>query len=517
MNNNWKFYRSLLARRLPAMSVLFFVFSIAGITAALRLPPTYEASARLIVETPQIPDELAASTVRISASEEIEFIKQRLLTRTHLLEIERRFGVLENTSLTPADEVLEEMRDRTEIVSFESGGTSRRSIKPTLVTVTFNARNGRIAANVVNELVTRIIDENVSLRTDTAEDTLDFFEQEVARLGEELDAKSKAISEFQRSNSDALPGDLPYRQGRLTLLQERITAADREKTALAEQKARLTTAFERTGGAGPTPQQPQLSPEERQLLALNAKLRQALTVFSESNPNVQNLRDQIELLKEQISTVKQEPAATADSAELMLELQLSEIDSRIESLEAEILVTEERVAQLVDSVSRTPNVAVTLDALSRDYENVRLQYDNAVQSLARANMGERIELTSRGQRITLIEPATVPNAPSSPNRPVVAAAGVGIGLMLAIGLFVLLELLNSTIRRPAELVKSLGIAPISTIPFMESTPHLIVRRTFKILVIFATIALILGGLFAIDQYYLPLELIVQKITRAVGL
>lgn len=511
-----RFYWSLFLRRLPVMAVLFLMFAVAGLATALRLPPTYETSARLIVETPQIPDELASSTVRISATEEIEFIRQRLFTRTNLLEIQQRLNVLEDTSNMSPDQIVEVMRESTDIRSFESGSGRRGEARPTLVTVQFEARSGVIAANVVNEFVTRIINENVTLRANTAEDTLDFFSRQVERLNEELGKSSLEISKFQRENSDALPGDLSYRQGRLALLQERIAAAERERTALAEQKLRLQTAFERTGGFSPS-QPNQLTQEQRQLNGLKGQLRQALTIYSETNPNVVSLRNQIELLEAQIEAEAAQPSAETNTAALMLELQSSEIDSRIESLTDEIRETEVLVDELAESVNRTPNVAVTLDALQRDYENVRLQYDNAIQALARANTGDVIERTSRGQRITLIEAATVPDEPSSPNRPRVAMMGIGLGGLSAIGFFVLLELLNRTIRRPVELTNSLGLTPIATIPFIESRRGRITRRTFKVLVILAFISGALGGIYYIDTYYMPIELIVQKVIRAVSI
>jgi hypothetical protein len=64
---------------------------------------------------------------------------------------------------------------------------------------------------------------------------------------------------------------------------------------------------------------------------------------------------------------------------------------------------------LEDAIARTPLNAITLQGLERDYENIRVQYDSAVARLAQASTGERIELTSRGQRITLIEAANVPS------------------------------------------------------------------------------------------------------------
>ena len=58
------YYWQLLRRRLPLIVILTTIGSALGIGVALTLPPTYEASAILVVESEQIPDELSASTVQ---------------------------------------------------------------------------------------------------------------------------------------------------------------------------------------------------------------------------------------------------------------------------------------------------------------------------------------------------------------------------------------------------------------------------------------------------------------------
>jgi hypothetical protein len=92
----------------------------------------------------------------------------------------------------------------------------------------------------------------------------------------------------------------------------------------------------------------------------------------------------------------------------VLDVQLGQIDAQIGMLESVIEEREAELLRLDDAISRTPLNAITLGGLQRDYENIRVQYDSAVARLAQASTGERIELTSRGQRITLIEAANVP-------------------------------------------------------------------------------------------------------------
>ena len=132
-------------------------------------------------------------------------------------------------------------------------------------------------------------------------------------------------------------------------------------------------------------------------------------------------------------------------------------------------------------------------------------------------MGERIEVTARGQRITLIESVAVPTEPSRPNRKMIAAGGVGAGFALAAGLFFLLELLNRSVRRPAEITKRLGITPLATIPFLESRGRRVFGALVRSVLFLAVLVGLPAALWAVDTYYLPLELVAERVLVRLGL
>jgi polysaccharide chain length determinant protein (PEP-CTERM system associated) len=519
MNFDLHFYWRLLVRRLPAMLAIVIICSVIGVVVAMRAPTTYRTEARLVVEDAQIPGDLASSTVRTEANTAIEIIRQRLLTRANMLDIAFDMNVFENYSAMSPDDIVGQMRNATNIRS--RGG---RNGEPIIVTVAFEARSGQIAANVVNEYVTRIVNANVELRTGSAEETLAFFEQEVQRLSTELDLQNARITQFQTENADALPDDQPFRLSRLALLQERLANAERERTSLIDQRARIVAIFEATGEIAATGASP-LSPDQQQLQQLERELANALLVFSETNPQVQLLQRRIEQLRSRVDNDVAAPTGNDDGERgsatpggaTVLEVQLVQIDSQIETLDAIAAGARDEIARLEDAIRRTPLNAITLRSLERDYENVRRQYDRVVASLAEANTGERIEVTARGQRISIIEAANVPREPAGANRVRTVAMGVATGLGLAGGLFVLLEFLNRSVRRPAEITSALGITPLATIPFIEDPRRLMMRRTMR----FASFVIILVGvpaaLWAVDTYYLPLDQLAQRILQRVGL
>jgi uncharacterized protein involved in exopolysaccharide biosynthesis len=519
MSATARFYGSLLLRRLPAMLLLFFACTILGLLFALGLPATYTSQARLLVQGQAISEELATSTVQIAALEEVQLLREQLMTRSNLIEIANDFNVFEDIrSMTP-DEVHAAMLMSTRIWS--EGGGSRTAPAPVLLTIGFDARNGQIAADVVNEYTSRILAANVRRRTSQAGETLEFFEQEVARLSNELEARSARITEFQRENANALPEEQDFRLQRQALLQERIAGAERERRALQDSRQRTIQIFQ----AGAAPAGTALPPDQQLLQDLENELQTLLLTFSESAPQVQNLQRRIAQVQERIARQAQagepfpgnEETSALGVNDPLLTLQLAEIDSRMETLAVLIEESNAELVVLEEAIARTPLNAIQLQRLQRDYDNLQLQFENARIALAQASIGERLELGGRGQRITVLDPPVVASRPTSPNRLVLAAGSAAAGLTLAAALFLILEFLNRTVRRPEDLQGALGITPFVTVPFIESARRRILRRSLRLGTAMVVLFGIPAGLWALHAYVMPLDQLSRQLLESVGL
>lgn len=77
----------LFLRRVPLVIFLTVAGGLIGLWLALTLPPVYRTQAVLIVESGQIPDELAASTVQTGDIEALEIIRQQIISRDVLLDL----------------------------------------------------------------------------------------------------------------------------------------------------------------------------------------------------------------------------------------------------------------------------------------------------------------------------------------------------------------------------------------------------------------------------------------------
>lgn len=506
-----KFLTRIFIRRLPYFLIVAVTISVVSIIIAQKLPPTYISQMKLIVDSPQIPRELAASTVATPASEQLQIIEQRMLTREVLLDIARRINVLPNLSSMTPDAIVASMRSRTGIR--RSSGRNQA----TLMTIDFESPSAEAAAGVLNEYMTLIQQIDIDMRRGRASQTLEFFEQEVLRLGSDLANKRAAILDFKLKNSDALPESLDFRLSQQTQLQEREVQLQRDISGLEQQRERLIKIFESTGQVGAAQARPK-SADEVRLEQLRAELVQDLAIFSRENPRVQALEARIKSVEE---TLAKNPAGQTEvqssSGNPLLDLQLAEIDTRIEVLQEQQLITRQQLSEIVSKIGETPANSIRLEELQLDHENIQTQYKTAVDRLASASTGERIELLSRGQKISIIEPPSVPNAPAKPNRTMIAGGGTFLGIMAGFGLVALLEFLNKSIRRPEDLVAKLQITPLATVPYIRTRGQKFRQRSMKLVGLAAILVGIPALMYGIDQYYQPLDQLAGRVIDMLGI
>jgi uncharacterized protein involved in exopolysaccharide biosynthesis len=511
-----RYLLSIFLRRFP-LFLLTAVLIFAGFAAAaVLLPPTFTSSARILVESQRIPANMVQSTVGSGASERLRVIQQRLMTRENLLEIANDFRVFADRRDLSPSEMVEEMRRSTSFRQVALGG-GRGGGMSLLFTVGFSAADPRVASQVASEYVTRILEDNVKLRTDRAANTYQFFEQETQRLGGELTAIESEIVEFKRANRDTLPETLSFRTNQLERVQQRQQLLDRERADLRQERKVLLEM--RADPSRLAEEERQLTEPERALLQLQQRRRLRLAILSEEHPEIRGIDTRIEALRRIIEQEQEFRAATAEErasrkiTEEMsrIEQQIEVIDTRLAQLDDELTQLERREAELQRTISETPNTQMALTALNRNYSNLQQQYDAARSKLAVSATGEQLELSQQAERFEVIEQASTPETPDKPDRFMILMMGAGGGAGAGIAVIVLLEFLNKAIRRPSDVVATLEMQPLAVIPYIYTDAELRRRSIVK----WSLITLLVGGTIAAvtltHVFYMPLDLLMRKL------
>lgn len=510
-NTDVRFYISLLLRRLPYVLAIFLSVLLLAIIATRVLPTVYSADARILAENPQIPAELARSTVPTGPAEQLQIVQQQVTARDNLLTLAKNLDLYGGDGVMPSDEdIVADMKAR---VGFEQmplnepGGAM-------ILNVAFQAHDPLVAANVANEIASMILGLNQQQRTNRAGSTVKFFDQEVSKLGTSLNQIEADILEFKNANKDTLPENLEFRRSQQSLLQGRLGGLEQEEAELRSRRSNLIATYASAGqltGAAPA------TPEQQMLADLNRALADQLAIFSEDSPSIVALRARIHALQSKMVLPQTKPAEKADKPEtgtpssFGLDLQLSDIDNRLEAIAREKTEITRRISELTASITATPASETVLNSLERNRENIQTQYNTAIARRAEASTGEQIEMRADGSRFSLLEAATPPTSPVSPRSKRIMLMGGVLGLGLGLGLVVLLEMMNRTVRRPVEVMRLSDVPPLAVIPEIRAPgdrSQTFWRGNAAILMISVAVLPVLA---AAISYREPLGLVVRRL------
>ena len=516
-----KYVRGVI-RRYWLIALILFPGMIIAAGVAYVLPPVYESTARILVESQKIPTSLAQSTVTVAASERLQLIRQRVLARENVLDVIDRLQLFANRDdLTPTDKV-DRVRQATDIniIAYDRQLTRRQFNQPISVssfTVTYTSDNPQIAARVANELVTRVLEINLRTRSQQAQQTHDFFKQDVERLAADLIQLETEIANYKKQNEGSLPTTLGLRKNTLESVKSRLFGAIQQK---AQKEEELRTLQDRLKTLENLPQPKQnLSQEEQQLSTLRSQLAQESTRLTDAHPLIRQLKGQIQAMEQVVGVSSGGSTASANQT-LQIDStkgQIALVENDIKLIDRSIQESTQQKDTLERTIADTPRVEAALNAFQRRHDDLRTRYKVAVAKQAEAETGEKLEIDQKAERFEVIEQARVPSAPVAPKRALIAIAGSIGALALGVGLALLLEILSSAIRTGAELERAVRLRPIATVPYIFTRAEVQRRRLVQGMAVLVFVVVIPSSLWVVDQFVVPMETITERVLDRTGL
>lgn len=455
-NIDFRFYFSLFLRRLPLFLMVVVVVGGAGAVLALLWPPSYQATAKVLVESPQIPTDMAKSTVPTSAAEQFQIIQEDVLSRESLLALADHFAIYADRPGMARIDMFDDMLRRISIVPIPVEAVGGGTVA-TVFHISFKSDQPKVAADLVNDLVSMILNKDVQLRTERATDTVTFFTKETQRLDAALRTLDTKVLAFKNEHINAMPDSIDFRRNQQTAQQQRLLVLAEEEAML---RKRQTDMQMRPLEVNATP----VTPEEQILQALRQSLAQQQASFAEDSPTIKTLHSRIAAMQKALLQPADDAAASPLSARA---LEMADIKERIVAIGEERTRIDLAINNLGASIAATPGNETVLNSMQRDHQNLQAQYDAAIARLADASTGQQIELLLKGERLSLIEAAEPPQTRQGPGQRILLLASAAIAILLGLVGIIVPEFVNRRIRRPAELVSQLQITPYITVPYIS--------------------------------------------------
>jgi uncharacterized protein involved in exopolysaccharide biosynthesis len=126
-----------------------------------------------------------------------------------------------------------------------------------------------------------------------------------------------------------------------------------------------------------------------------------------------------------------------------------------------------RANAAVAGSARAPAIMEQAMQLENRATTLRNQYQQVSENLLKAQNSARMATEQRAERLSLVEPANLPDQPYSPNRPKLIGLGAAAGFLLGLLLALAIEFVNRPVRSPRQL-EQLDVPVIGLVPLIKT-------------------------------------------------
>ncbi|MDD5763427.1 MAG: GNVR domain-containing protein, partial [bacterium] len=165
---------------------------------------------------------------------------------------------------------------------------------------------------------------------------------------------------------------------------------------------------------------------------------------------------------------------------LRLRAQIKAIDSEIASLRKDRQGIERAIGGLEARVEKSPRREQEMISLTRDYENLKNQYDDLLKKKLDADVSQNLEKRQKGEQFQILDPANLPQEPFTPNRPRIFGIALMAAFLVGIGGAIGLEVINPTLRGTNDFKHFFNLHVLGSIPAIRDQLYdrkVKVRRT----------------------------------------
>jgi polysaccharide chain length determinant protein (PEP-CTERM system associated) len=497
---------ALIAWRRKWWAILPAIAITLGVYAWVRTLPNLYRSDTLILVVPQrVPENYVKSTVTTRIEDRLQAITQQILSRTRLERIIQDFNLYAESRKTA---IMEDVVDRMR------GNINVQVVKGDAFRVSFTSDEARTAMRVTERVASLFIEENLRDREVLAEGTNQFLEAQLEDARRRLIETERKVEEYKRQYSGELPEQRDANMQGLHNLEMQLQALiealnrDRDHRLVVE---RLIADAETPSDAVPIaapPPLPQPGPDgvavgatsAQQLEAAQAALQGMQTRMTPQHPDIVRMKRVIaELQKKADAEALARPVSAAapgmTAAEALKRNRLAEMKSEIEKIDKQIALkieNEQRLraamATYQQRIEAAPGRGSELTELTRDYTMLQSSYQSLLAKKEDSKVAANLERRQIGEQFKILDPARLPERPTSPNRPQLETMGLMAGLAFGVALMGLIEYLDKTLKSESDVTAALNLLVLATVPILPEVGGRAARRR-KVMAVSATVLL----------------------------
>lgn len=498
-----------------------FAGVVLSVVVAFLWPDTYVSVASIQVTPPQVPDRLVPSNVNMEISQRINAMASNILSRPTLTNIIQTYNLYpKERARRPMEDIIEQMRTRDVQISPVTRVYGHARGEVSVFRVSFAYPDRLLAQKVTADLAGRFIEENIRSRSSQSVQATEFLKDQLQQAKRELDAWENKLAEFRVRHAGRLPDQLQSNLQAIQAFQTQLTGVNEAVSRIAQEKLLLESQIRIVkdqlavatpdAEAAATARNERLAETERQILSLETALTGLKERYRESHPDVQRVQSQLaalrktrEQLLQQSSSGEKQPAKgprltpeqsrlarAADAAIARLQSQIEAKNMELEARVKEQQQLQKLLKEYQARIESSPLVEREYADLLRNRDLAKATYEDLARKATASEMATDLVNRGQGDRLELLEPASLPERPAQPNRVAIILVGAGVGLALGVFAAGAREMKDTSLKNLKDVRAYTKLAILGTVPLLEN--DLVVRRKRRLTWLAWSAACILG-------------------------
>lgn len=333
------------------------------------------------------------------------------------------------------------------------GGLTVEPVRNTqLVNLTYRSTNPEFAAKAVNGFADAFIDWGIENRSTTAGNASSFLSSQIDTLKKEIQDKESQLQHVSRtSNIVELDSGSNVTMQRLEALNKSYSDALRNRI---EREARYRELMTAPKEAIAESQSDGLVTDlKRKQLEMERDYEIGLKTYKKDFPKMVELQAAIEKGRQHLAGVVE------DMVDKARKTAYAEFQTALREEKA----LEQEMRGLKSEVLDESSASVEYRNLSLESQTRRNLLDEVLKAQSETEVTARLQGT-RESNVRIVDRALVPGGPASPNLKQDLSSGLLVGLLAGLGLVLLLEYLDRTVKTAEQIERLLGLPALAVIP-----------------------------------------------------
>jgi polysaccharide biosynthesis transport protein len=487
-----EYWAMVVRRRWWILGPLFLGWLIVFASAWI-IPSKYTSEAVILVEQQKVPEQFVRPNVQVDLQERLQSITNQVLSRTRLLAIINSLHLYQGTLANSDDDKIEQMRKDIKIDLIQTPASTGRPISLTAFKVSYSAAKPQIAQQVNTQLASSFINENVLASQQQSESTTNFLDSQLNAAGAALAEQEKKMRAYEAAHMGELPDQLQSNLQILSGTQAQLQAAVDARDRALQQQAYLNSLATQYDAMGVSESNPALPPSNaQQLEMMRAELAVLESKYTPDHPDVKKLKDTIAKMEQMQKDTpedktddasKDSDKSVATPSQLQAMTPVMQIQSQLKANKLEIQTREAQIAKLEAKVNQyqarlnaTPERQQELADIMRNYDESKKNYDQLLGKTMASSLATSLTRQQQGDQFRVIDPPSLPEKASFPDRFKFSLAALGAGLFLAFVFGAGTEFTDDRIRSESDLIEAAPLPVLAEIPPLPTDREMAAHR-----------------------------------------